>query len=183
MSRSALKPLSPWARVGAALLLVLALAGYHAVLPRGFWVRLLGPLPQSLAALQWLRADQAFAVGDVGLALSRAERALRLCPHNPDGWASLVIWQGGSLASATRQSSRDHRRAWLQAALATAERARGVAEPYAPVAAATAAVLLAQADSDPPLDWPGGPAALRLLAERYRGEVEGPGAPTSHSRD
>jgi hypothetical protein len=175
MKRSNLIPRQPWERLLAALLLLTALLLSHWLAPRGFWPRLFGPWPQALAALQWMRADQAFAAGDLAVALSRAERALRLAPHNPDGWASLVIWQGGSLASATRQCDRERRRAWLEAALATAERARGLAEPYAPVAAAAAAVLLAQAESDPPLSWPGGVPALQALAERYRLEVVGPG--------
>lgn len=134
---------------------------------------LAGPIAPLWAAVAFLRSDLAMQSGEAGAALGRAEAALRLCPHNPDGWASLVLWQGGTLASAVRESDGERRRAWVEAALATAERARTRARPFAPVAAATAAVLWAQAQSDPPLPWPGGPAGLAALAERFALEAEG----------
>lgn len=167
------QPAPPWARpvlaCGAGLVCGALWIGARREAPG----TLAGPLAPLWAAVSFLRSDQAMQSGEAGAALGRAEAALRLCPHNPDGWASLVLWQGGTLASAARESDGERRRAWVEAALATAERARGRARPFAPVAQALAAVLWTQAQSDPPLPWPGGPEGLAALAQRYALEAQG----------
>jgi hypothetical protein len=161
-----------WAPLAVALGSLLCLSVLLLGARRQAAAALAGPLAPLGASLAFLRADLAMQAGEAGLALGRAEAALRLAPQNPDGWASLVLWQGGTLASAVRESDLERRRAWLEAALATAERARGQARPFAPVAAAAAAVLWAQAESEPALPWPGGREGLAGLAQRYALEAD-----------
>lgn len=84
--------------------------------PRSLAERLLGPIADLAAAVEWVRADVAWRHGRMDLFDARAATALRLAPSDPSGWATyahhLVFDRPAPLGLGPRE-----RRLWVEAGL------------------------------------------------------------------
>ncbi len=116
--------------------------------------RLLGPIADMAATMQWVRVDEAENAGHPELAQARAAIALDISPGDPSGW----IYFGEHLiydrASPLREPDPIARERWVRAGLAVLERGERESRRPGRVAFARAAVYLALAsldDADRPL--------------------------------
>jgi hypothetical protein len=137
--------------IAAAALLVVWLAAHDTdadARPRSLAERLLGPIADLAATIQWVRVDEAENAGRPELADARAATALDISPGEPSGW----IYYGQHLiydrASPLREPDPAGRERWVRAGLALL--ARGEKESRRPgqVALARGAVFLALASVD-----------------------------------
>ena len=129
--------------------------------------RVLAPLSATLAARERVRAEGHFSRGRTGLGFETLARALELRPEATALWELAVERQGLYLASVLREADPKARVRWIEGALASAR--LGVARARQPsrVAFAAGAVLLVQAESEPPPPWPGGVFGLCSEAARW----------------
>jgi hypothetical protein len=85
--------------------------------PRALSERLLGPIADLAANVQWVRVDDALRLGRPELAYARAETALSLAPGDPAGWCYLANHFIYERASELREPDRVARARWIQAGL------------------------------------------------------------------
>lgn len=128
--------------------------------------RLLGPIANVAASLQWTRVDDAVRLGRPDLACARAEIALDLAPGDTDGWKYLAhhfAFDRGSL----REPDRATRTRWVQAAFDLLERGEHSAREPGKLAFQRGVIFLALAwMSDDERSWPGTSRAAWLEAAR-----------------
>jgi hypothetical protein len=151
-------------RKGAACGLVLAAAAAWswpaARGTRTLQERICGPLAASAAALQWTRAESAVRRGALGTGLAHARDALRCTPRSGPLWEQYARLLALHLGSTEREPDAGRRRAWLSAGLAALDEGERNVGDRGGFALARAFVLLAKAEVDPELGWPGGSDAL-----------------------
>lgn len=97
---------------------------------RPLFERLLGPIAEVAATVQWVRVDEAWNHGHPELADARAEFALRLAPGSPSGWVSYAHHLVYDRASINREPDPAERERWVRAGLAILD--RGERESRAP---------------------------------------------------
>lgn len=118
--------------------------------------RLLGPVAEIAAAVEWVRADAAWARDRIDLYDARAEFALKLAPGDPNGWAYYahhLVYDRGSprrefgfgAGPDGRLVERGH---WIRAGLAVLERGEKVCREPGRLAFRRAIVFLSLAQVD-----------------------------------
>lgn len=121
--------------------------------------RLLGPVAELAADLQWVRTHDALRRGEVALAFARAESALALAPGATGGWLFLARYLAFDRASEEREADPERRRAAVAAALELARRGEACAREPAELALWQGLVRVKEAEEGD-LPWPGGARAL-----------------------
>lgn len=120
----------------------LARAAHDGRLARAWPERLLGPIANVAASLQWVRVDDAWNHGRPGLADRRARFALSLAPDDPAGW----LYYGRHLVydrgSATGEAPREERMRWVRAGIDVLERGERECAHPGPIAFGLAVVYL-----------------------------------------
>jgi len=133
--------------------------------PAPLTIRLLGPLAELAADVQWVRFQHAVQNGEEERALLLAGRALRLDPRATEGWKYLASHLALFLSSPEREPDRDRRAAWLRAGLEVTRRgAEHAAEP-GELAMLRGIIALTKSETDPDV-LPGGVETLLDEAER-----------------
>ena len=156
---------------GPLVLLALLLPGLFTSPPpnasaRPLPLRLLGPVADVAASIQWVRFQRARLDGRVELAIARAESALELAPENSAGWEVLAAYLALLLGSPEREPDPGRRLHWFRAGLAVTERGEEQATRGGDLAVARAILFATKAELDPQLPWPGGVPALWEEAAR-----------------
>ena len=134
--------------------------------------RLLGPIANLAASVEWVRFELALLDGEPEVAYAHAERALALDPVSEEGWMLLAQHLAFERASAAFESDRDRRRAWIEEGLAVLTRGRTRVRHPADLEFLRGVVLthvgrLVEEGSEGP-NWPGAaPAAYRAAAEAF----------------
>jgi hypothetical protein len=121
--------------------------------------RLLGPVAELAADLQWVRTHDALRRGDVALAFARAESALALAPGATGGWLFLARYLAFDRASEEREVDPERRRAAVAAGLELARRGEACAREPAELALWQGLVRVKEAEEGD-LAWPGGARVL-----------------------
>jgi hypothetical protein len=140
-----------WTCIATAVLLVVWIATRTAgadARARSVTERLLGPIADLAATLQWVRVDEAENAGRRELADARAAIALDISPGDPSGWiyyGQHLIYDRGSPLRETDPLAREH---WVRAGLALLERGEKECRHPGRVAFARGAVYLALASAD-----------------------------------
>jgi hypothetical protein len=122
--------------------------------PRSPAERLLGPIADLAATIQWVRVDEAENDGRLALAQQRAAIALEISPGDPGGWIYYAEHLVYNRASPLREPDRVARERWVRAGLALLERGERESRMPGRVAFARGAVYLSLAsldDADRPL--------------------------------
>jgi hypothetical protein len=139
--------------------------------------RLLGPVAELAASVQWIRFQKARLEGRPDLALARAESALELAPENPAGWRMLSSHLALFLSSPEREPDPALRLRWFRAGIEVARTGQARADDPADLAIWRSVLFSTKAEVDPELPWPGGTAALWEEAARALEEAAELGAP------
>ncbi len=107
--------------LGSLALWTWSAAHLPAPAPRSLPERLLGPVADLAAAAEWVRADLAWTRGRTDLYDLRAQRALRLAPGDPNGWAYYahhLVYDRGS----PTLGDKAEREVWVRAGISVLER-------------------------------------------------------------
>ncbi len=128
--------------------------------PKSAAARLLGPISEVAARVQWIRVQRALNEGRSELALARAETALELNPADTEGWRFTAVLLALDLGSPNREPSATRRRALIRSALKLLVRGEASAEAPDQLALWRGIILLTHAEIDPELEWPGGEQEL-----------------------
>jgi len=128
--------------------------------------RWLGPIGSLAAAAQWVRADVAFREQDDVVGFARAELALALDPGATGTWSLFAQRQILDRAAPSLEPSAELRRSWIRAGRATLRRGLATAREPEELWFLEGLLLVATAERDPDLGWPGGDRALCLEAAR-----------------
>lgn len=105
--------------------------------------RLLGPIAETAALVQWVRVDEAWRAGRVDLCDARAAFALRLAPGEPSGWSYYgrhLVFDRGSIL---REPDRRAREFWVRAGLDVLAQGERVSRAPGRIAFQRAVVFLA----------------------------------------
>lgn len=128
----------------------------------------LGPLAELASSVQWIRFQRAVLRGEEARALALAQSALELAPRSTDGWKCLASHLGLFLASPTRESDLERRRALFRAALETIrEGVERAAEP-GELHLFFGLLLLNKAELDPSVSPAGEDGLLREAESAFR---------------
>jgi hypothetical protein len=123
-------------------------------------LRLLGPVAELAARVQWVRARASMVAGRTDLALARGEVAIELDPGDTSGWTDLAWHLALERGSLQRERDPVRRLAWIRAGLDLARRGEERAREPGELALWQGLVLVQLAREDEPPDWPGGVAGL-----------------------
>jgi hypothetical protein len=135
--------------------------------------RVLGPFADTLASIQWVRADVAWRHGQVARGFELAASALDLAPSASGGWIFLARHCVYERASPERESDPAVRRQWVRAAFDVLARgeAHGVRGGALAFERGLILLYLAQVAGEPDVPeserpWPGAPSTLFEAAAR-----------------
>lgn len=110
--------------------------------------RLLGPIAETAAAVQWVRVDEAWAAGRIDVCDARAAFALRLAPGDPNGWIYYgrhLVFDRGSIL---REPDGRDRERWVRAGLAVFDSGERLSRAPGRIAFQRAIIYLALAQMD-----------------------------------
>lgn len=110
--------------------------------------RLLGPIAELAATVEWVRVDEAWNHGHGELADERAEFALRLAPGAASGWVNYARHLVYDRASILREPDPAERERWVRAGLAILERGERESREFGRVAFQHAIVYLSMTQLD-----------------------------------
>ena len=122
--------------------------------------RLLGPISELAAEVQWVRVQAAMSEGRSELALARAETALGLDPSSTEGWRFAAAYLALELGSPNTEPRPARRRALIRSALELLSRGEASARAPEQLALWRGFILSTHAEVDPELDWPTGARGL-----------------------
>lgn len=156
-----------WSTVAGLFALAIALAR-HDPPPSARGPRaLLGPLADLWSRALWVRFERAELAGDEARALDLAETALDYAPRDTAGWERLTSYLGTFLASTERTPDLELRRAYFQAALATARHGAELAREPARLEWLRGILALEKAELDPEIDARGAPGLFADAARAF----------------
>lgn len=152
----------------------------------GFGTRLLGPIANLAASIEWVRYDIALEDGDYPLAYERAERALAIDPLSPHGWdllaSHLIFTRGGALLEQDPARRVDWIEAGLEVLRRGAEASRAPASLHM-VRGQILAFFVAELAADPAaLPWRGGEGAALAAGIAALEQAAALGHPKAHER-
>jgi hypothetical protein len=122
--------------------------------------RLLGPVSDLAASIQWVRFQRARLDGRQELAIARAESALGFAPEATAGWELFAAHLALLLGSPEREPDPARRLDWFRAGLAVARRGEEQAERGGDLVVLRAVLFSTKAEMDSDLPWPGGVPAM-----------------------
>ncbi len=137
-------------------------------------LRLIGPMREFAANVQWVRYQRARLHGEDERAIRAAEGALALDPGATDGWILLASHLAFFRSSVEREPDLERRRAWFRAGLQIASRGADRARDPGALHYWRAALLLSKVESDPDVA-PGGAEQLVREAKRALDEAAAAG--------
>lgn len=132
--------------------------------------RLLGPVSSLASSIEWVRFDLARRSGELDLAYSRAENALRLDPTSSSGWMLLAHHLTFDRGAPGTGFDAEERLVWVRAGLEILERGKAFVRRPDELDFTQGTFLAAQASYEPAdVVWPGGArAALEAAAGHFR---------------